>query len=332
MNHKLLIIRFSSIGDIVLTSPVIRCLHDQLPEVEIHYLTKEKFASIPLNNPYIQKVWSFKKNLSEVLPALKKEKFTHVIDLHNNLRSHLVLLSLLRPYHSFKKLNIQKWLLVRFKINRLPNVHIVDRYLATVAHLGIKNDGKGLEFFIPPKDEVDIKSEYPVLASGYTGIVIGGKHNTKILPADMVANVVNSLMMSVVLLGGKEDWERGNIIAELTGGKAINLCGKYSLMGSASIVKQADAIISNDTGLMHIAAALNKPMVSVWGNTIPAFGMYPYMKAGIPSMISEVNNLNCRPCSKLGYKECPMKHFNCMRMQDISQTSEFINLGFNAKV
>ncbi|MFA6950416.1 MAG: glycosyltransferase family 9 protein [Lentimicrobiaceae bacterium] len=325
MNHKLLIIRFSSIGDIVLTSPVIRCLHDQLPDVEIHYLTKERFASIPFNNPYIQKVWSFKKNLSEVLPALKKEKFTHVIDLHNNLRSHLVLLSLLRPYHSFNKLNIQKWLLVRFKINRLPNVHIVDRYLETVAHLGIKNDGKGLDFFIPGGSVVMLDNEWAPLANGYVGLVIGGKHNTKILPADMVAKVIGLLKMPVVLLGGKEDWERGQQICELSD-KAVNLCGKYNLMQSASLVQQASAIITNDTGLMHIAAAMHKPIVSIWGNTIPEFGMYPYLPGGIPGMIAEVKGLDCRPCSKIGFSECPRSHFKCMLNQDVKAIADFVNI------
>lgn len=331
MALKLLVVRFSSIGDIVLTSPVVRCLKQQLPDVEIHFLTKRRFAQITESNPYITKVYSFDHSLREVIPALRSVKYDHIIDLHNNMRSHRTILALSRPAHSFNKLNIEKWLIVRFKVNRLPKVHIVDRYLKTVAHLGIRNDGKGLDFFIPEKDDVDIKNEYPQLAGGYTGFVIGGNHNTKILPADMVADVINSLLTPVVLLGGSEDSERGNIIAGLTKGKAINLCGKYSLMGSASIVKQADAIISNDTGLMHIAAAFNKPIVSVWGNTIPEFGMYPYLPDGTPSLIAEVNNLKCRPCSKLGYKECPLKHFNCMRMQDTRRIADFVNIRLKAK-
>lgn len=326
MKLKLLIIRFSSIGDIVLTSPVVRCLGEQLKDVEIHYLTKKKYAYLVQHNPHISKVFSFENSLTEVIPELKSEKYDHIIDLHNNMRSHRIIWALSRPAHSFNKLNIEKWLMVRFKINRLPEVHIVDRYLETVAHLGIKNDGKGLELFIPQKDEVKIKHEYPLLANGFIGFAIGGNHNTKILPADMVASVVNKLKLPVVLLGGKEDYERGNMIAGLTDEKAINLCGKYSLMGSASIVKQADAVISNDTGLMHIAAAFNKPLVSIWGNTIPEFGMYPYLSADASSLIAEVNNLKCRPCSKLGYKECPLKHFNCMRMQDTRSIAEFINL------
>jgi ADP-heptose:LPS heptosyltransferase len=103
------------------------------------------------------------------------------------------------------------------------------------------------------------------------------------------------------------------------------MCGKLSLMESASFVRQSTAVISNDTGLMHIAAAFNKPIVSVWGNTIPEFGMYPYLRPETPSMIAEVKGLKCRPCSKLGYKECPLKHFNCMRQQNIDVIASFVN-------
>ncbi len=324
MSFKLLIIRFSSIGDIVLTTPVIRCIHEQKPEIEIHFLTKKRFAPIVESNPNISKVHSFNKQLSEVIPDLKKEKFDIIIDLHRNLRSHYVLLSLNRPHHTFNKLNIEKWLMVKLKINKLPRIHIVDRYLQAVKDLKIVNDGKGLDFFIPDDEEVDITG-FPELRAGYYAFVIGGNHNTKILPADMVAEVCRKLNKPVVLLGGKDDVASGSIIENLTAGKTINMCGKLSLMESASFVRQSTAVISNDTGLMHIAAAFNKPIVSIWGNTIPEFGMYPYLRPETPSMIAEVKGLKCRPCSKLGYKECPLKHFNCMRQQNIDVIASFVN-------
>ncbi|HLN52778.1 MAG TPA: glycosyltransferase family 9 protein [Lentimicrobium sp.] len=325
MAFKLLIIRFSSIGDIVLTTPVVRCIHDQRPDIEIHYLTKKRFSAILENNPYINKVYSFDSQLTEVIPDLKKERYDFVLDLHHNIRSRYTLLSIKRSYRSFNKLNIEKWLMVSFKINRLPAVHIVDRYLETARSLGIKNDGKGLDFFIPLNQEIKISEQFPELAKGFIAFVTGGNHNTKIFPADMVAGVCRSLNLPVVLLGGKEDAERGNITEYLSEGKVVNLCGKLSLMESASIVRQAAAVISNDTGLMHIAAAFRKPLVSIWGNTIPEFGMYPYMSPEVPSLISEVKGLSCRPCSKIGYKECPLKHFNCMRNQDIAEIIFFVN-------
>lgn len=325
MALKLLIIRFSSIGDIVLTSPVVRCLSTQINDVEIHYLTKSRFAGIIESNPYITKVYSYKESLKEVFPLLRNERYDQVIDLHNNIRSHRVKWTLMRPSVSFNKLNIEKWLMVRFKVNRLPAIHIVDRYLETVSFLGVKNDAKGLDYFIPEKDEIQITKDYPELSGGYIAVAIGGNHNTKIMPADLVADVINNLNLPVILLGGKEDAERGELIVRLTQNKSLNLCGRLSLMGSASIIKQAHAVISNDTGMMHIAAAFQRPMVSVWGNTIPEFGMYPYLSDSTPSYIAEVKNLKCRPCSKLGYKDCPLKHFNCMRMQDTRKIAAFIN-------
>lgn len=324
MALKLLVIRFSSIGDIVLTTPVIRCLKTQLKDAEVHFLTKNKFAGIVQNNPYISKVYTINSKPSEISGELKKEKYDYIIDLHNNIRSHLVKFSLLKPSRSFNKLNIEKWLMVRLKWNRLPDIHIVDRYLETTAFLGIKNDGQGLDFFIPEKDEFQLTG-YPQLSDGFVAFSIGGNHNTKILPADMVADVIKMVKKPVVLLGGKEDMERAGLITNLCNDKTLNLCGRLSLMESSSVIRQSEAVISNDTGLMHIAAAFHKPMVSVWGNTIPQFGMYPYLPKQTAHLIAEVNGLKCRPCSKIGYAECPLKHFNCMRLQDIRKIAEFIN-------
>ena len=140
---KILLIRFSSIGDIVLTTPVIRALHTQLG-AEVHLLTKQSFAGVLSANPYLRKIWSIEKQVREVSQALKKEDFTAIVDLHRNLRSWQVRLALWRtPSYAFDKLNRQKWLLTRWKINHLPKIHIVDRYLAAAAPLGIKNDGQG---------------------------------------------------------------------------------------------------------------------------------------------------------------------------------------------
>jgi len=130
-----------------------------------------------------------------------------------------------------------------------------------------------------------------------------------------------------VLLGDQQDDVRGKEVLQRVQRKDVfNLCGQYTLDQSASLIRQSAAVISNDTGLMHIAAAFKKPVVSVWGNTIPEFGMYPYMP-GYPelSVIAEVKNLSCRPCSKLGYKRCPVRHFKCMRKQDEMFIAESAN-------
>jgi ADP-heptose:LPS heptosyltransferase len=324
MSKKILIIRFSSIGDIVLTSPVIRCLHEQIKDVEIHFLTKKKFSSIVEINPYLGKVYTIDKNVSEVIHELQAETYDHIVDLHNNLRSWQVIVRLMKPYSNFKKLNFRKWLFVRFKAKVMPHVHIVDRYMKAVEQLGVNNDGKGLDFFITPGEEVDRGSLPAPFKSGYIGFVIGGKHNTKILPPDKVTEICIGLQRPVILLGGPEDAARGDAISTACGEGVMNSCGKYSLMQSASLVKQADFIISNDTGLMHIAAAFRKPTVSVWGNTLPELGMYPYLPAEVPHLVSEVNGLDCKPCSKIGFDKCPKGHFRCMREQDTDAIVKFV--------
>jgi ADP-heptose:LPS heptosyltransferase len=318
---KILLIRFSSIGDIVLTSPVVRCLKQQLPGAEIHFLTKKQYLPLLSSNPFIDKLWGFDDNFNDLLSLLKKERFSFVADLHRNIRSAWVVMNLMRPAGTYPKLNIQKWLLTRLRIDLLPDVHIVDRYFRAVKRLGVTNDGKGLDYFIPPGEEV--KPDILPLShrGGYYVFVIGARHNTKIFPADRVAKLCAKLPKPVVLLGGPEDAGRAERIALLTGGRVYNACGQLTINQSASLVRQAEKVITNDTGLMHIAAALKKPIISIWGNTIPAFGMYPYLPKSmeILSTIIEVKGLHCRPCSKLGYEACPKKHFDCMNRIDDDQ-------------
>lgn len=313
---KILILRFSSIGDIVLTSPVVRCLKQQLNNVEIHYLTKKSFVSIVENNPNIDKVFSFEKDVDEILPELKKENYNWVIDLHHNLRSMQMKRALDKPSKSFNKLNIEKWLLVNLKINRLPNKHIVERYFETVAHIGVKNDLKGLNFFIDVKDEIDISSLPKEFSTGYIALVIGAKHNTKKLPTEKIISICKKINRPIVLIGGKEDMETGEKITSQIS-NIFNACGKYNLQQSASLIKQAEKVITHDTGMMHIAAAFQKNIISIWGNTVPEFGMYPYMPGNeLNSQIVEVENLSCRPCSKIGFEKCPKGHFKCMNEID----------------
>lgn len=315
---KILITRFSSIGDIVLTSPVVRCIKLQLPGAEVHYLTKRAFAGIVSSNPYIDRVYSIEKDLDEVSAQLRHENYDHVVDLHNNLRTARVKTMLRKPATSLDKLNLRKWLLVNLKLDYMPALHVVDRYMQTVKPLGVVNDNRGLDYFIPAKDEVNV-SELPFSNGSsdlhYVAFVIGAKHNTKQLPIDKIISICKKIDMPVVLLGGNDDRERGEAIAENAGAHVYNSCGRYNLNQSASIVKQAHKVITHDTGLMHIAAAFKKVIVSVWGNTVPAFGMYPYLP-GEGSKIVEVPGLPCRPCSKIGYAKCPRGHFRCMYLID----------------
>ena len=288
--------------------------------MEIHFLTKTAFEPVLRNNPYIDRIFTIENKIDEVIADLKKESYFHIVDLHKNFRSKGVILKLKKPSSTFSKINVRKWLIVNFKINLLPELHIVDRYFQAVEKLSVKNDGKGLDYFIPESEEVDLKTLPASFQKGYVGWVIGGKHNTKIYPEDKIISVCKKINKSVILLGGKEDFEKGERIKKETGENIFNACGKYNINQSASLVKQTDKIITNDTGLMHIAAAFRKKIISLWGNTIPEFGMYPYMPGDEDkSIILEVKGLSCRPCSKLGYKQCPKKHFDCMERIDVNR-------------
>jgi len=318
---KILIIRFSSIGDIALTTPIIRSLKQQIDHCELHYLTKVQFEPLLKNHPCISKIFTIKKSIKPVLAQLRSEKYDYIVDLHNNIRSTSVILNLTRPFNSLKKLNFRKWLLVNLKINTLPSVHVVDRYFDVVEPLDVKNYGNGLEIFIDPSDEVALEKLPETHRNGFIGLVIGGKHATKRMPESKVISICFHIKKPIILLGGPEDFEKGEAVQEMVGKNVFNACGKFSIMQSASLVKQADAIISNDTGLMHIAAAFKKKVISIWGNTLPAFGMTPYFEKGFEanSIIIEVKKLSCRPCSKLGYEKCPKGHFKCMNLIDEKQ-------------
>lgn len=307
---KILIIRLSSIGDIVLTTPVIRAISQQL-NAEVHFLTKPSFLPVLFGNPYIDVLHSYNDK-----DSLKNIEFEAVIDLHHNLKTYFIKRSLKGKHSSFSKLNIEKWLLTTFKINRLPKKHIVDRYLEAAAFLGVTDDGKGLDYFIPKDTQLPVPFT-DLQSDKYLAVVIGGQHATKILPAYKVVEFLSKISSPFVLVGGPEDKQRAKkIITAL--GKGINGCGYLSLNQSALIVKNARLVISNDTGMMHIAAAFSKKIISVWGNTVPDFGMYPYL-ANEHSAIVENKDLWCRPCSKIGYSKCPLGHFKCMNEIDTSK-------------
>lgn len=318
---KFLIIRFSSIGDIVLTTPVIRCLKQQVEGAEIHFLTKKVFLPVIAANPYLHKIHTLESSLSEVTGRIRTEGIDYIIDLHHNLRSSIVKFRLKLMSFSVDKINLEKWLLVNLKINRLPHLHIVDRYLRTTSLFDVQNDGKGLDYFIPPGDEVDLSTLPAAFADGYIAFAIGGKHATKQLPVNKIISLCHQINKPLLLLGGQDDRETASIVGKNTGGIFLNACGQYNINQSASLIRQSRVVITHDTGLMHIAAAYNKKIISLWGNTIPEFGMYPY-QPDPQSVIFEIKGLSCRPCSKIGYSKCPRKHFRCMNDLDEKQIAE----------
>lgn len=314
---KFLIVRFSSIGDIVLTTPVIRHLKNQVEDAQVHFLTKKSYASLLDANPYVDKVLSFDGGMKSCLRTLKMEEYDYIIDLHHNIRTARIKMGLKRMDFSVKKLNALKWLYVNFHVNKLPDLHMVDRNLATLKLFMEEQDKLGLDYFIPEAENVDLASLSPEFASGYIALALGAQHETKKLPLESLISLCEKLSFPIIILGGPEDKKAGETIVKALPGKTIlNGCGAYSIHQSASLVQQSRVLITHDTGLMHIGAAFGKKIISIWGNTVPEFGMYPY-RANPASVQFEVDGLKCRPCSKIGHQTCPKKHFKCMLNQDL---------------
>lgn len=313
---KILIIRFSAIGDIVWTSKLVRCCKQQIPNVEIHFITKAIFRNLVEYNPYLDKVFYFENSLLDIIIKLRKEKYDFVLDLHNNLRSWIVKLALFKPFATFNKLSIQRFLFTKFQIDVMPdNLHVVDRMLNVAKKLNVKDDGKGLDFFISNENHVDFSVFPHFLHQNYIALVIGASKETKKLPLEKLIEITKKFNLPFVLIGGQTEIDLGNeLIAFANRTDIYNACGKFSLAQSASIIQNSSFVIGFDTGLTHIAAAFNKKIYSVWGST-SSKGYAPYMTENV---IWENKNLNCNPCSKSGRNICPKGHFKCLKEIDIT--------------
>ncbi len=317
---KILVVQFSSLSDILLASPVIRILKSDLQHT-IHFATKKEFTSSIAANPYLDKIHELETSSS----LLKKENFDLVIDLDNNFKTWW-----LRKKIGVKSLVFQKnrfpiWLMVNFKIDRLPNVHLTDRYVQLIEPLGGKMDSLGLDYFIPEKDEVEESWLPPTHQNGYAVFSISADYATRKLPVKRMIELCDRINKPIVLVGNQEDVEVANEIEqffrpgtdeqeqeiETLNKKSVifNACGKFSMNQSASIISKANWVFTHESPIMHIAAAFKKQIYSIWGNTLPTFGKYPYRTQ---FTIFEKKDLTCRPCSSTGFKKCPKGHFKCM--------------------
>ncbi len=324
---KILVIRFSSIGDIVLTSPVYRILQEQLPHgAEVHLLTQKRFAFVNEANPFVNKIWAVEKSGMEVFNELKEESFDYIIDLQNSLRSRSVRKKLgVLSFHVNKK-NIRKWIQINLGLWKGSVGHIVDRYLETLKSFKVNNDGKGLEYFIPSATNAIqeiLPSEF--IHQGYTVIAVGGAHEGKRWSAENWAVLSERLHEDrVVWIGGKEDE------IDLTHSPLhLNLIGKCSVHGSARVVEHAKSIICGDTGMMHIAAAFNKDAIVLWGCTNPELGMGIYRPRlqdcePLHTIYLQAKRKG-RPCSKLGNHCKYGMHNKCIDVIHVNHVFDAFN-------
>ncbi|OOQ56884.1 glycosyltransferase family 9 protein [Mucilaginibacter pedocola] len=318
---KILVIRFSSMGDIIYTTPVVRCLKQQVPNAEVHFLTKPAFQYIYNNNPYLDKLLLLKPTLAETIADIKAEQYDYIVDLHNNLRTAIIKLRTGIKSSTYKKHIVRKWLSLKLRKQLVPTTHLVERYLEAAAPLGVKNDGKPIDYHV---GEHRLEKLLPAShQQGFVAFVIGATHFTKRLPNYKIVNICRDLNLPVVLLGGKDVQANGNEVATALGKKVYNACGITSLDESVFLVSKAQSIIGFDTGLTHIAEAFDRPIVSVWGGTVPELlGVQPYM---VKDVLVAGTDISCRPCSKFGLEKCPLGHFKCMNDMPEAPITSFVN-------
>lgn len=255
--------------------------------------------------------------------GLKNEHFDYVIDLHKNLRTLRLRSHIKSTWLAYNKLSVEKFLLTKFHLNYMPGRHITLRSLDAVASLGVVNDGKGLDYFIPDGKGIELTDIPARHHDGFIAIVIGASYYTKKMPVEKLIELCKQIEYPIILVGGKEDALEGQQVCNHNPDKIFNSCGLFTLHQSSDIVRKAKLVISHDTGLQYIACAFNKKIIAIWGGTSPLLDVEPYY--GEKAVIENgeplyqnfmVPHLPCQPCSNFGTKKCPKGHFRCMKQQN----------------
>lgn len=323
---RILIIRLSAMGDIILTTPIVRFIKNSIPNCTIDFLVTDKFSDIFTDNPYIDNIILYDKSLSIAEIKLQKQrilnehgKYDIIIDLQNNLRSKIFKSGLADKYYKIQKRRLHKLLLVNLKRSIFENRHIVDNYCKAIEKLTIKKDKQPNQIFIDGIDEIFEKKKTTI------AIAPGAHHFTKRLPISKYVEIINNIKKTIdfqlIIVGGKQDIILGEqIIKDTKLNDTINLCGSLSIRETAKAISRCDAVICNDTGVMHIASCFDIPIAAIFGSTVQELGFTPYNS---DYKVFEVD-LNCRPCSHIGKSKCPKGHFNCMNLIDTNDISEWI--------
>ena len=302
-----------------MSSSFIRQVRVAFPNAKIDFVIKEQYQDIIKINPHINKTHIVKpelgiKGLLELRRRLKSGSYTHIFDLHNNMRTRL-LTFFLKPKTKgrIKKDKFNRFLLVFFKLNRYKEITPISlRYLNTARQASVADDGYGLEIFWRDFHEKRINSLFPKLNQAGSFIVVapGATAYTKRWPLENFSLLIRELLQKgerIVLLGGKENIDQFSGLVHTE--RVINLVGKTSILETAIIINRAKVMISNDSGLMHMSTAVKTPVLAVFGSTVKELGFYPWRSKNI---VVENLNAQCRPCSHVGKKKCPKKHFKCM--------------------
>lgn len=302
---KILVVRLSSFGDIVLSFPLIKKLKEIFPGSEIHFLTKNNYREVAELNPNLNKIISFEGSLMNIRRTIKKEHYDLIIDIHKNFRS--IVLSFLNAgtVKRYTKENFKKFMLVKFKLNLFKEViPVYKKYMLTVSKF-IKESGTEYSNTELVFDRERIYKDDYVLVSP------SSRHFTKTFPVIKFIAYINTQTNKKFIITG-DGSETDMIICRLIEANCsnvINLCGKLNINELANVIFYSDFVICNDSAILHLAEALGKKAVAVFGSTVKEFGFFPQLKQ---SKVLEIIDLKCRPCTHIGRENCPEGHFNCM--------------------
>jgi heptosyltransferase-2 len=307
--NNLLIVRLSSLGDILLTTPLVRTIKNNYPKIEIDFVVREEYQDVLKLNPHLREVYVFHRDndkTKELTNQLCNNKYDLVLDLQNNFRSYKLLSCFSDSVVKYKKSHVKKFLLVLLKINLLKEApQIPARYSSVLDNFIL--DEQGPELFTD-------KSLNPKLLNTekLIGICPGSKHYTKMWPEEYFVQLGHMLEkngFNVVLYGGIDDNPIcDRIFSQLS--SPINLSNDNDILQTAADMKMCDTIYCNDSGLMHTATAVGVPVIAYYGSTVKEFGFTPYKAK---NLILENNSLSCRPCTHIGKSSSPKRHLKCMK-------------------
>jgi heptosyltransferase-2 len=314
-----LVVRFSAIGDILLLTPLLRAIRARHPGARVAVLTKERYAPLLSHNPHVSEVLGVTpdEGIMAIAERVRSVRYTHLLDLHGNLRSHALRRLAPGPWRSYAKRGLERAVLITTKRDRYrDHVPVAERYFEAAKELEIEPDGGPPDFFIA--EEADCRAAERLVALGLgrdrpvVAIAPGAAHATKRWPVEYWVELIGRITPTgadVAVLGGPDDAEAGDEIARRAGDHAGSLAGALGLQETGAVIRRAEVLISGDTGVMHMATGVGTPVVALFGPTVRQFGFFPYRS---PAQVVELD-LPCRPCSAHGDRRCPLGHHHCMR-------------------
>lgn len=314
MEQKLLIIRLSSFGDIVQAIGVPAAFTKIFPNSQVHWVVRSDFFDILNEQRHIKKIWSYDrktglKGLWEMIQLLRKENFTHIYDAHDNIRSRIISAFLKTNYFiRRKKERFKRILLFVFRKNLFPQPFIAQAsYIDPLLKWGIPNDIPAPPQIEIPQNVFDkIKSIIPF--KGFIVLSPSAAWELKRWPINYWKRLIGIMPdQNFVVLGGPSDLFCSELILPGQENRIVNLAGRISFVESCSVIQNSKLVISNDTGLLHVADQMGVPTIALIGPT--AFG-YP---SRTTSKVLEVQ-LPCKPCSKDGRGRCRNQMYKkCLR-------------------